>query len=337
METLNSNSQPPTSFKCDKINKTTFVIIEDDIYHEYPFIYVKVYVDPALIVLSDTGCGGRKGSHDDTLRNFIETYPIKVNGYTPLNPRDDNGIPLLNYLIICTHCHFDHILGITEFLDISPIILASAHGRLFIESDLAEHSLCHYIGVPTPAYSVSYWASDMQNILYDKRSLQLEILHTPGHTPDELAWYDSQERHIYVGDTFYERVAEDKSYTQAIVFPKEGNLIDYMQTLEKLLSFVKERNADGNKSRVKLGCGHITASVDALEILVAVQKFFHDILAGIIPVIKSVEKRGEVHDLWQEAGDPRFSVIGPRRLVLDARKHFQFEPFPDANFHSIGR
>ena len=331
MEVPKTKLQLSTCFNCNKLSTSTFLITENDVYGERPFIYVKVYSDPPLLVLSDTGCGGRTGDYN-TLRNFLETFPAEANGHVPLNPRGDNGIPSLHYLIICTHCHYDHILGIPEFLDISPTILASSLGRSFIEQNLAKHSLCHYIHVPTPEYLVSYWAYDMETIMYEERSLQLEILQTPGHTPDELAWYDSKERHIYVGDSFYERASKDKSYTQAIVFPKEGNLIDYMRTLKKLLCFVRGKNAERNDINVRLSCGHITASVDALEILVAVQEYFYNVLGGAIPVLKSIEIRGETHDLFQEAGNPRFSMIGPRRLVLDARRHFHLGPSQDASF-----
>ena len=94
----------------------------------------------------------------------------------------------------------------------------------------------------------------------------------------------------------------------------------------------KGKNAERNDINVRLSCGHITASVDALEILVAVQEYFYNVLGGAIPVLKSIEIRGETHDLFQEAGNPRFSMIGPRRLVLDARRHFHLGPSQDASF-----
>ena len=334
MDGVSIKSRPSTCFKCKRLNPSTFVIVEDDKYDEHPFIYARIFLDPPLIVLSDTGCGGRSdGSKGlpDNLRNYIETHPITSNGRLPLNPRQSDGTPLLSYLIICTHCHYDHILGIPSFQDISTIILASLHGKSFIETELAKHSLCFYLDVPTPEYKVSYWADDYEHVRYESTLLGVQILHTPGHTPDELAWYDGENRHLFVGDSFYERVAADRSYTQPIIFPREGDIVEYMQTLEKLVRFVEQRNGEPNKAAVKVGCGHITSSVDGLQILLSVRQYFQDVLGGKIPVVQSIEKRGEIVDLWQEDGEPRFSLLSPRRLVLDARRHLRIGPSPDAS------
>jgi len=309
-------------FLCTRVNPTTFVIVENDKYAEHPFIYVKIYAN--LVVLSDTGCGGSADASrpsESTLRHFIETSPVVVNGRRPLNPRQEDGKPSKGYLVICTHCHYDHILGLSQFTDVDPVILASLQGKSFIEENLPEHSLCHFLGISTPKYIVSYWAKDYEKMLFNKASLELQIIATPGHTPDELAWYDEQERHLYVGDSFYERMAKDKSYEQAVIFPKEGSIVEYMDSLRKLLSFVDKKNMELDKPLIRIGCGHVTSSVDGKEILLAVQRFFQDVIAGLIPVKQVSEKRGEEVNLWQDSGEPRFSLSAPKRLVVDARKH----------------
>lgn len=323
------NTPYPTVFSCTRLNSSTFLIVESDRYDEHPFIYAKIYQHPSLIVLSDTGCGGghRQASRlpPDTLRNFLETYPVVDNGNKPLNPHLHEG-PAFSYLIIETHCHYDHILGIPSFSEAAPVILASSHEKSFIQADLPKHSLCEDLGVPTPDYVVSYWAADMENIVYQRSSLHIQILHTPGHTPDELAWYDRSERWLYVGDSFYERMASDQTYTQAIIFPREGSIIDYMRSMGRLTSFVEKENIDDKKSRVRIGCGHVTASADGQEVLSKVQKYFWDVIDGAVMVRESTQKRGEIHDLWQEDGEPQFSLMAPRRLIRDARRHFERGP-----------
>lgn len=134
--------------------------------------------------------------------------------------------------------------------------------------------------------------------------------------------YDRDERHLYVGDSFYERVAKDRSYEQAIIFPKEGNIIEFMRSLNKLLQFVEAKNRDDDapKGPIKIGCGHVTSSVDGKEILLAVKHLFLDILSGKVPIVHSEEKRGEEFSTWREDGEPRFSVAAPRRIMLAAQQ-----------------
>src|SRR5579862_8591551 len=109
---MSSNQPPTTCFTCVRLNPTTFRIREDDMFDQLPFIYAKLYDDPPLLVLTDTGCGGAARVQFvqlTSLRDFIETYPVADNGHMPLNPRDEAGLAKREYLVICTHCHFDHI------------------------------------------------------------------------------------------------------------------------------------------------------------------------------------------------------------------------------------
>jgi glyoxylase-like metal-dependent hydrolase (beta-lactamase superfamily II) len=313
-------------FSCKQLNSTTFLIVEHDSFSEKPFIYAKTLKEQGLLVLSDTGCGGN-GSIN--LRSFIETVPIPENSNIPLNPLID-GSRKLKYLVICTHCHYDHILGIPDFVAADAEILASAAGKAFIDKDLPEHSLCAFLDLPTPSYKVSHWANDFETICAGK----LQVLQTPGHTPDELAWYDIEERHLYVGDSFYNRLSDDGSYDQNIVFPPHGSLISYMASVSKLRKFVAEKNTE--LPHVKVGCGHTTSSADAATTLAEVEQFFLNVVKGKVPIKASSKIRDILFHLWQEEGHPRFSVFAPSFLVEDARKHEEYLKLPSyvINIHT---
>jgi len=112
---------PSTSFYIAKINSTTFLIIEDDIFGEQPYIYVKLY--EKYIVITDTGCNAprSKSLALTELRKYLETFPQELNNNESLNPGGKK-----EYVIICSHCHYDHILGIPQFLSATPIIVRSA-------------------------------------------------------------------------------------------------------------------------------------------------------------------------------------------------------------------
>jgi glyoxylase-like metal-dependent hydrolase (beta-lactamase superfamily II) len=314
-----------TCFNTTRLNSTTFVIREEDIYNDQPLIYVKIFSEPPLLLLSDTGSGGHGMSPSiqvTSLRHYLETVPVSSNSDKPLNPSGT-----LPYLIICTHCHNDHILGIPDFITstCNTTILASSYDPSFITEDLPTHSGCLDLGIPTPTYEISYWAHHGEAITYNSISLNIQILHTPGHTPDELAWYDSTERHLYVGDSFYE--LRSPFVSTPIIFPQEGNWIDYMQSLRVLSEFVKEQNNNHAAApRLKIGCAHVTFSVDAAEIVAEVSALFACVIQHKVPVISNTEERGEICDLWMESPGAKFSIQAPRRLVEEARTYFSEHP-----------
>lgn len=166
--------------------------------------------------------------------------------------------------------------------------------------------------------------------------LGITILHTPGHTPDELAWYDHDEMFLYVGDSFYERGGEGMD----IIFPAEGNLVEWWFSMMKLKEFVRSRNSseasmeglEGAEEeddwvkvsrRVKVGCGHQTAGADAEVIMRELEDMWWRVLRGEVPVVETKTIAGEACDRWMEpGGHGRFSFRAPRRLTVEAREFF---------------
>jgi glyoxylase-like metal-dependent hydrolase (beta-lactamase superfamily II) len=334
------SSLPTTSFVSRRVNSSTFLIIEDDSYGEEPYIYAKVYSDHLLI--TDTGCNSPRSKTPSltSLRQYLETYPLPQNDHRSLNPGGKK-----QYVIICSHCHYDHILGIPQFLSANPIIVASNFDKSFILEELPTHSLCKYINVPTPQYDISHWARHMEYFTLSGTPFRIQFLHIPGHTPCSLAWYDVDEHHLYVGDTFYERqrrvripeLPDDAGQvpgvlTQgAIIFPVDGNWVQFMSSLDLLLSFVIYKNAELRRQhgpsheimpRVKVGTGHLTHDADAEYMILEVRALFERIIAGRVPVRSSGERRGQIHDFWLESEGSEFSVLAPRRLAEEARNHF---------------
>lgn len=296
------------------------------------------------------------------LRSFLETSPLQCNNSSSLNPGGKR-----TYIILCTHCHYgndplppnpfnhhrltsprDHLGGIMQFLRGGQTdIVASAAGRDFITSNLAHHGLFDSVGVPAPYFQVTHWAQAFERLQWPFPSpdrtvaatskpvdLGITILQTPGHTPDELAWYDHAEKHLYVGDSFYEE-GEDG---MPVLWPAQGNLIEWYFSMLKLQGFVRSENArpadnvddeDGEETwvtvhqRVKIGCGHQTASVDGEEILERLLAFWWRVVKGDVPVARTSTWHGEVTDWWRESdGKSKISFKAPRRLMEEARHFF---------------
>ncbi len=116
--------------------------------------------------------------------------------------------------VLNSHTHFDHTGGNAEFPDIwnedTPFSRASAqtHSTIYSSDALAPERICGTLppGVRSGDYikrtwQVTHWIHDREKI--DLGGRQLEILFTPGHTPDSLALLDRQHGLLFTGDTFY--------------------------------------------------------------------------------------------------------------------------------------
>ena len=296
-------SLPSTCFSCTRLNSTTFRIVEDDKYGEYPFIYVKV-TDKALVLI-DTGCGGAtedKSIELTALRTFLETYPVDDNNRAPLNADGRK-----HYIVVCSHCHYDHIGAIEQFIDHNSSIWASSYDNDFLShQNLPTSSLSRVLDIPTPQYTITNWAHDAASLTHAGDDLGLTMYHTPGHTPDELAVWDPSERVLFVGDSLYEWVP--------IIFPKEGSLVAFFESMTKLRKLVQHWNFDSTKPRVTSAAGHCTVDVDAAHLLGDVEAFMRDVVDGKQKVQKEEENRGETA-WWFEQEGGRLSVRVPKRLV----------------------
>jgi hypothetical protein len=100
-----------------------------------------------------------------------------------------------------------------------------------------------------------------------------------------------------------------------------------MQSLRILCAFIEEQNSrHASAPRLKIGCAHITFSVDAADIVAEVQALFVSIIQCKARVISNAEQRGKTCDLWMESPEAKFSVQAPGRLVEVAQKYFSEHP-----------
>lgn len=232
-----------------------------------------------FIVISDTGCGtevpntafSRQSGRNEVYRTTSQQPEVWNIGtfleYT-INPGGQ-----MPYLVMTTHCHYDHIMGIGKLPPTlaaqSPAgkppttVLTSSHSKSFVTpySHLQRHSLCDSIGLNAPTYDVGIWAEDLSRVEYihTKTSTMIPtpytILHTPGHTPDSLSWYDADLRLLCVGDSFY---AKETCTTRGAkwgpevpmptMFDSESDVAEWWSSTEKILEFVRTRNAETESS-----------------------------------------------------------------------------------------
>lgn len=198
-------------------------------------------------------------------------------------------------------------MGVEQFAKDSPI-LASSHSPTFLSpANLPTHSLCETLNIRTPSYTPTL-VSHLHFLPH--LGSNLNVLHTPGHTPDELALWDEQDRMLYVGDTLYER--------EPIIFPKEGSIVIWLKTIDYLISFVRQSQTSSSYPDIRISCGHATALAPALELLEATKGFMMDVICGNEIVLDRWEERGEKTVMYQQDGG-RLTLVCPERLVLEVR------------------
>ena len=112
--------------------------------------------------------------------------------------------------ILLTHIHIDHCGG--------ALALKKRTG-----AKLGIHrSRAGYLGGEDFQYD------DQDRIAFGGGELQ--VLHTPGHESGHCCFYESSDRVLFSGDNIL-------GYGTAVIHPPDGNMTDYLQSLERLLEF----------------------------------------------------------------------------------------------------
>ena len=116
--------------------------------------------------------------------------------------------------VINSHTHFDHVGGNAEFKEIWTRDLdytqknMRGQSNIYSRDALAPERLCGPLppGVNPKSYSIRPWIST--HSLHDGEGFDLggrvvEVIFTPGHTPDSLSLLDRRNGLLFTGDTFY--------------------------------------------------------------------------------------------------------------------------------------
>jgi glyoxylase-like metal-dependent hydrolase (beta-lactamase superfamily II) len=104
-------------------------------------------------------------------------------------------------LIILTHCHFDHTAAAGEIAKKSGARVA-IHGEdapLLKDDNISAASL---FGRRPPAIEPDMLLEDGQRIRVSDDE-ELEVIHTPGHTPGCICLYEPGSKSLFSGDTVF--------------------------------------------------------------------------------------------------------------------------------------
>ena len=150
------------------------------------------------------------GIGDDSGAMLID--PIYVPGNPLDNGMKQKHIRSIRYAAV-THPHPDHYGGINE-------LLLTYGGHLLFHAAVCGAAP---FGAPGPDRVRRFSGGETIEI----SGYTIQVLNTPGHSPAHLCFYIPEEGILFSGDTIL-------GYGTSIISPPEGDMADYMQTLETL-------------------------------------------------------------------------------------------------------
>jgi glyoxylase-like metal-dependent hydrolase (beta-lactamase superfamily II) len=124
--------------------------------------------------------------------------------------------------LICTHHHEDHVEGARELSRLTCAPLALFHTRAQAVSDLPLH--------------------DGDTVLAGEA--ELTVVHTPGHASDHICLHSASDGILFTGDHVL-------SGTTSVIWPPDGDMDDYLTSLEKVQRLGPRRLLPGHGDPVE--------------------------------------------------------------------------------------
>mmetsp|Transcript_47215 Transcript_47215/g.109209 ORF Transcript_47215/g.109209 Transcript_47215/m.109209 type:complete len:327 (+) Transcript_47215:63-1043(+) len=277
----------PWPFFVEHLSQRTLVLRELDRFGEAPHIYV--VIGPHKAVVIDTGCNSA------SLFDFLSTLE-ELEG--------------LELQVVNTHVHYDHIMGNHSFCRPGGHALRGgcrgicqgARDKRFSQA-WSDTSLGKKVGATIHDFCVTQWLEEGHKIYLDdavpSEAEALEVLYTPGHTPDSISLYLPVENRLFTGDLIYPG--------SIFLFLPGSSLEEFRESLQKLQRFAAQ-----HPPGLTLSCGHISHSlkVETLDEL-------HGLLAALRegaarPQIARTPLHGEPVAVFQT---PSFTLMCRREDV----------------------
>ena len=145
--------------------------------------------------------------------------------------------------VLNSHNHYDHMGGNSAFKDILAIDHDFARGKAL---GMSNQSASRFIapgeftpplpaGVTAQTYEIKPYTPTRlirDNEIIDLGNRKLQIIFTPGHSPDSLCLHDPATKTLFTGDTFYPGTLW--------LWSPETDLQAYRKSLEKLTRLVPQ-------------------------------------------------------------------------------------------------
>jgi glyoxylase-like metal-dependent hydrolase (beta-lactamase superfamily II) len=134
-------------------------------------------------------------------------------GIAPIRPLVEQ-LTALPVMVLNSHTHADHVGGNHEFEDVRGLDLpytrqhAQGFDHAAVAAEVSPENVCGDLphGFAAGRYAILPWkitAFVHGGSVLDLGGRKLEVISTPGHTPDSISLLDRRHRLLLVGDTFY--------------------------------------------------------------------------------------------------------------------------------------
>jgi glyoxylase-like metal-dependent hydrolase (beta-lactamase superfamily II) len=211
-----------------------------------------------------------------------------------------HSLTSLPIVVLNSHTHNDHVGDNWEFSEIygmdTDFTRTNAKGSsVDAQAELVPGSVCGQLpaGFDAKSYStrpfhITHWIHDGDAV--DLGGRVLEVISTPGHTPDAICLLDRKNGLLFTGDTFYEapiwlyRPETDlDAYVRSVeriaalapqlklLLPSHDIPVSSPSQLPKLVVAIKKVRA-GAVQPVSAGQGKVTYNVDGFVFLMAAPK-----------------------------------------------------------------
>lgn len=152
----------------------------------------------------------------------------------------------LDYIVL-THTHFDHASATADLKKVSgaKVVLHAKEYEFATEQNFS----ASFFGIHFPPFEPDVLVEEGDVLRLGE--LELEVLHTPGHTPGSICLYDSGEKLIFTGDTVFPNGGFGR-----VDFPG-GNGLQLISSLKRLTEVEAERMYPGHDEPVDGAKEHI--------------------------------------------------------------------------------
>ena len=206
-------------------------------------------------------------------------------------------------VVLNSHTHDDHVGGNWQFpfvygMDTAFTRANGKGSRADAQAEIAKGQLCGALpkGFDAAKYSTKPWKISLfvrNGFKVNLGGRTMEIISTPGHTPDSISLVDRGNGLLFTGDTFYPG--------EIWLYRPETDLPAYLASVKKLAALAPE---------IKLVLGAHNVPVAQPSVLAQLDAAIHAVLDGKVAP-KSVEGNQAIY----QAGEISFRMRNPLPAV----------------------